>query len=110
MIRGYCAYPSVRRGEPLVLHVSTDAPRFRAVFFRCAEHLVRMGESGTLTGKRVEPGAPELKMMAPAAPASSAFSALTAKAQLPRCISAMSPGVKPAKSASASARASGAFA
>ncbi len=38
-------------------------------------------------------------MTAPTAPASSAFFALTAKSQVPRCISAMLPAVKPAKSA-----------
>jgi hypothetical protein len=38
-------------------------------------------------------------MITPPAPAFSAFSALTAKSQVPRWTSAMSPGVKPAKSA-----------
>ena len=48
--------------------------------------------------KPVRPGLPSLKMITPEAPAALAFRTFTPKKQLPRWISAMRPGVKPAKS------------
>lgn len=50
MIRGYPACVSVVPGERLVLHVSTDGPRFRVVFYRWGDGLVPMHESGWLPG------------------------------------------------------------
>ena len=45
MIQGYPDRPSLRAGEKLRLHVSTDNPhrRFRVEFYRQGEKLVRMG-------------------------------------------------------------------
>lgn len=42
MIRGYPRYPSVLPGETLMLHVSTDSPRFRVEFYRQGIRLERM--------------------------------------------------------------------
>ena len=52
MIRGYPRYPSCYPGETLVLHVSTDSPRFRVAFFRQGAALERMagGPSEVLAG------------------------------------------------------------
>ena len=62
--------------------------------------------AGRLTGPpsvplklAVRPGTPLLKMMTADAPAAAALAALVPKVQVPRWISAMLPGTKPAKSA-----------
>ncbi|WP_019140171.1 N,N-dimethylformamidase beta subunit family domain-containing protein [Noviherbaspirillum massiliense] len=55
MIQGYPARASVAPGERLVLHVSTDAPRFRVAFHRWGEGFIRMQESGWLSGKYAAP-------------------------------------------------------
>ena len=59
MIHGYPQRASVAPGERLVLHVATDAPRFRVVFYRWGEGLTRMQESGWLPGKHVPARRPE---------------------------------------------------
>jgi hypothetical protein len=45
MIRAYPRRPSVARGGTLVLHVATDAPRFRVRFARWADGFVPLGET-----------------------------------------------------------------
>jgi hypothetical protein len=55
MIQGYPARASVAPGQELVLHVSTDAPRFKMVFYRWQEDFVRMHESAWLPGRYAEP-------------------------------------------------------
>ncbi|HJV52275.1 MAG TPA: N,N-dimethylformamidase beta subunit family domain-containing protein [Noviherbaspirillum sp.] len=55
MIRGYPARASVAPGEHLVLHVSTDAQRFRVLFYRWGDGLVPVHETRWLSGKNVEP-------------------------------------------------------
>jgi len=42
MIRAYSRFPSLFPGETLVLHVSTDSPRFRVEFYRQGGELARM--------------------------------------------------------------------
>jgi len=42
MIRGYPRFPSLFPGETLVLHVSTNSPRFRVEFYRHGATLQRM--------------------------------------------------------------------
>lgn len=59
MIAGYPARPGVAPGERLVLHVSTDAARFRAVFFRWDGEPVRVAESGWLPGVHALQRAPD---------------------------------------------------
>ena len=66
MIRGYPARPSVAPGGSVVLHVSTDAPRFRVAFHRWAEGFVRMDVSGWLPGVDADEGAPEADWRWPA--------------------------------------------
>ena len=90
-------------GEPLALGVrdaddrDRDVGRIRlAVLRRLAE---RAGDDVLRPGSL-----PWLKMITPDAPASCALTTLTAKSQVPRCISAMSPAVKPVKSAVLAAR------
>lgn len=55
MIQGYPARAGVAPGELLVLHISTDAPRFRVVFYRWADSLQRVFETGWLAGEHVPP-------------------------------------------------------
>ncbi|HJP95202.1 MAG TPA: N,N-dimethylformamidase beta subunit family domain-containing protein [Pyrinomonadaceae bacterium] len=52
MIQGYPDQPSVRAGEKVRLHVSTDNPhqRFRVDFYRQGERLVKMGSLDAQTG------------------------------------------------------------
>ena len=50
MIRGYPERPSVARGGRLVLHVATDAARFRVRFHRVGERIATIGESASLPG------------------------------------------------------------
>ena len=55
MIQGYPRRPSVAPGECLVLHVSTDAPRFRVTFYRWGDGFTPMGDSPWLHGKCAAP-------------------------------------------------------
>lgn len=57
MIRGYPRDASVAPGRRLVLHVSTDAPRFRVAFHRLVEDLEPMRVSAWLPGRYAEPRA-----------------------------------------------------
>ncbi|KIF83525.1 N,N-dimethylformamidase beta subunit family domain-containing protein [Noviherbaspirillum autotrophicum] len=56
MIRGYPARAGVAPGEHLVLHVSTDATRFRVVFYRWGDGLQPVHETRWLAGQFAEPG------------------------------------------------------
>ena len=56
MIRGYPARASVLPGQRLLLHVSTDARRFRVSFHRWGEGLLLVQQSEWLPGKWAEPG------------------------------------------------------
>ncbi|HEX5419187.1 MAG TPA: N,N-dimethylformamidase beta subunit family domain-containing protein, partial [Gammaproteobacteria bacterium] len=53
MIDGYPQRASVAAGNALVLHVSTDAPRFRVVFYRYGEALTPVRQSRWLPGRHV---------------------------------------------------------
>ena len=55
MIHGYPYPASVAPGEQLLLHISTDAPRFRIVFHRWADGFIPMQETGWLDGRHAEP-------------------------------------------------------
>ncbi|SEA60858.1 N,N-dimethylformamidase beta subunit family domain-containing protein [Nitrosospira multiformis] len=55
MIRGYPASAGVVPGDSLVLHIATDAPRFRVVFYRWGEGLLRVSETDWLAGKYAPP-------------------------------------------------------
>lgn len=55
MISGYPHNASVSPGDELLLHISTDAPRFRIVFHRWADGFIPVHETGWLPGKRAEP-------------------------------------------------------
>jgi hypothetical protein len=55
MIRGYPFRTSVAPGERLVLHIATDAPRFRVIFHRWAEDFRPMLETRWLTGQYAPP-------------------------------------------------------
>src|SRR3954471_9043078 len=56
VIRGYPGRPSVSPGETLVLHISTNAPRFRVTFYRWLDDFVPMLQSGWLPGRELAPG------------------------------------------------------
>jgi hypothetical protein len=56
VIRGYPARASVARGGRLVLHVATDAPRFRVLFFRWGSACTCVHASGWLPGTQAAPG------------------------------------------------------
>ena len=58
MIHGYPRHPSVRPGETLTLHVSTDDPHFRVDVYRQGARLEPMGRLGPerLPGHAVPPG------------------------------------------------------
>ena len=62
MIRGYPGTPSLYPGEQLVLHISTDAPRFRAELWRQGATLEHMadGDSPVLPGALFPDGPPDL--------------------------------------------------
>lgn len=55
-IRGYPGSPSVRPGETLKLHISTDAPAFRVRFFRVGPRLELCGQVPVLKGCWRPPG------------------------------------------------------
>jgi hypothetical protein len=57
-IQGYPAQPGVLPGETLVLHVSTDAPRFRVDFYRQGRALTFLSSSGWLPGRYCPPHLP----------------------------------------------------
>lgn len=59
MIDGYPRWPSVRPDEPLTLHVSTDAPRFRVDFYRQGPRLDYLTSSDWQSGQRFAPGRPD---------------------------------------------------
>lgn len=59
MIRGYPAWPSVQAGGTLVLHVSTDAPRFRVAFHRWWHGFEHVHTSGWMDGLAAPEGRPE---------------------------------------------------
>ena len=61
MIRAYPRRPSVRPGEPLTLHVSTDAPAFRVEVYRQGATLTPLGRVGPdrLPGRHVPDGPPD---------------------------------------------------
>ena len=50
MIQAYPEHPSLRTGETLTLHVSTDAPRFRVDLYRFGGELALKERSGWLPG------------------------------------------------------------
>jgi hypothetical protein len=56
VIHGYPARAGVLPGARLVLHVATDAPRFRVIFYRWSDGLARMHETQWLAGKPAPPG------------------------------------------------------
>jgi hypothetical protein len=58
MIHGYPERPSVAPGQPLVLHVATDAPRFRVAFHLWRDGFVPMGELGWQPGVDAPHGSP----------------------------------------------------
>jgi hypothetical protein len=60
MIQGYPRRASVAPGERLVLHVATDAPRFRVRFYRWADGFMPMHESEWLPGRYAAPLDPAL--------------------------------------------------
>lgn len=58
MIRGYPVPASVAPGDTLTLHVSTDARRFRVLFYRFVERLEPMLASSWQRGIEAEPKGP----------------------------------------------------
>jgi hypothetical protein len=66
MIQGYPGRASVAPGERLVLHVSSDAPRFRVRFYRWGDGLVPMRESPWLAGEYAPPQDPAIDWQWPA--------------------------------------------
>jgi hypothetical protein len=59
VIRAYPRTPSVRPGETLALHVSTDRPRFRVELYRQGAALERIAELGPFDGVDVPDGPPD---------------------------------------------------
>ena len=61
MIRGYPRQPSVRPGDTLTLHVSTDQPQFRVEVYRQGARLEHVGRLGParLPGHLVPAGPPD---------------------------------------------------
>jgi hypothetical protein len=55
VIQGYPARAGVAPGESLVLHISTNAVRFRVLFYRWGNCLLPVHETGWLAGKYAEP-------------------------------------------------------
>lgn len=58
MIRGYPRRAGLAPGERLVLHVATDAPCFRAGFYRWGDGFTLIKESAWLPGKNARSGSP----------------------------------------------------
>ena len=61
MIQGYPRQPSVRPGDTLTLHVSTDQPHFRVEVYRQGARLEHVGRLGPerLPGHLVPAGPPD---------------------------------------------------
>jgi hypothetical protein len=61
MIQGYPRWPSLRPGEALTLHVSTDAPWFRVDVYRQGARMIPMGRLGPprLPGTHLPSGPPD---------------------------------------------------
>ena len=55
MISGYPARASVAPGEHLVLHIATDAARFRVIFYRWGDGFVPARETAWLPGRHAAP-------------------------------------------------------
>jgi hypothetical protein len=55
VINGYPARAGVAPGERLVLHIATNAPRFRVIFYRWGDGLLRVHETPWLAGKWAPP-------------------------------------------------------
>jgi hypothetical protein len=55
VIRGYPERASLLAGALLLLHVATDAARFRVVFYRWGDGFIRMQESRWLSGANAAP-------------------------------------------------------
>ena len=58
MIRGYPRHASIRPGERLQLHVSTDRPRFRAALYRWGDGVEPVMRSDWLPGKHAVDAGP----------------------------------------------------
>jgi hypothetical protein len=59
VIRAYPRAPSIRPGETLTLHVSTDSPRFRVEVYRQGPTLERVADAGPFDGVDVPNGPPD---------------------------------------------------
>ncbi|HWD17108.1 MAG TPA: N,N-dimethylformamidase beta subunit family domain-containing protein, partial [Casimicrobiaceae bacterium] len=68
MIRGYPGRPSVDRGGRIVLHVATDAPRFRVRFLRVGATIDVVDESAWLPGVAASAGLSDADWHWPAYP------------------------------------------
>jgi hypothetical protein len=55
VISGYPARASVAPGERLVLHIATDAARFRVTFYRSGDGFMPVHETGWLPGRHAAP-------------------------------------------------------
>ena len=55
MISGYPACASIAPGGHLVLHIATDATRFRVIFYRWGDGFIPVRETGWLPGKHAAP-------------------------------------------------------
>lgn len=67
MIRGYPDRPSLAPGQPLTLHVSTDAPRFRVAFHRFDRGAWQpVHETGWMRGEHAPDGVPQADWRWPA--------------------------------------------
>lgn len=55
MIQGYPARAGVAPGEHLMLHIATDSPSFRVVFYRWGDGLARVHETQWLKGEYAPP-------------------------------------------------------
>lgn len=66
MIQGYPHRASVAPGARLVLHVATDAPRFRVLFYRWGDGFIPMQESRWLAGAYAEPRSASIDWQWPA--------------------------------------------
>ncbi len=59
MIAGYAASASIAPGEKLVLHVSTDAPRFRVAMYQWVGRLEHFHTTAWLEGRLAPDGVPD---------------------------------------------------
>ncbi|HVL82812.1 MAG TPA: hypothetical protein VM367_00745, partial [Pseudonocardia sp.] len=58
MIHGYAERCTLRAGEELLLHVSTDAPAFRVEVYRCGAAAELVSVTGWLPGTAAPPHLP----------------------------------------------------